>query len=89
LYSQRFSTHRFANTASRHELRVRQNFLALCVAVGQAGCNLCQRFPNYRFFVTMLARENQHELTVAARKFGNLMPFGCWWFLNNPRSSPK
>jgi len=46
--------------------------------------SLCQRFPNNRFFVTMLARENQHELAVAARKFGNLMPFGCWWFLNNP-----
>jgi CheY-like chemotaxis protein len=22
--------------------------------------------------------------SVAARKFANLMPFGCWWFLNNP-----
>jgi hypothetical protein len=32
----------------------------------------------------MLARENQHELAVATRKFGNLMLFGCWWFLNNP-----
>ena len=32
----------------------------------------------------MLSRENQHHLCVAARKFGNLMPFGCWWFLNNP-----
>jgi hypothetical protein len=32
----------------------------------------------------MLMRENQHELAVAARKFGNLMPFGCWWFVNNP-----
>jgi hypothetical protein len=32
----------------------------------------------------MLARENQHEQCVAARKFGNLMIFGCWWFLNNP-----
>ena len=30
------------------------------------------------------ARENQHELCVYARKFGNLLPFGCWWFLNNP-----
>ncbi len=46
--------------------------------------NLCRGFPNNRFFVTMLARENQHELCVAARKFGNLMVFGCWWFLNNP-----
>jgi hypothetical protein len=50
----------------------------------QAVVNLCREFPNNRFFVTMLARENQHELCVAARKFGNLMVFGCWWFLNNP-----
>jgi len=46
--------------------------------------NLCRQFPKNKFFVTMLARENQHELCVAARKFGNLMIFGCWWFLNNP-----
>ncbi|MBA2341718.1 MAG: glucuronate isomerase [Pyrinomonadaceae bacterium] len=46
--------------------------------------NLCAAYPDNRFLVTMLARENQHELCVAARKFGNLMPFGCWWFLNNP-----
>lgn len=45
---------------------------------------LCAEFPQNKFFVTMLARENQHELCVAARKFGNLMVFGCWWFLNNP-----
>jgi hypothetical protein len=32
----------------------------------------------------MLARENQHGLAVAARKFRNLHVFGCWWFLNNP-----
>jgi hypothetical protein len=46
--------------------------------------NLCSAFPHNKFFVTMLARENQHELAVAARKFGNLMIFGCWWFVNNP-----
>jgi hypothetical protein len=34
--------------------------------------------------VSVLSRENQHELCVYARKFRNLMPFGCWWFLNNP-----
>ncbi|HUO07353.1 MAG TPA: glucuronate isomerase [Phycisphaerae bacterium] len=45
---------------------------------------LCAAFPKNKFFVTMLARENQHELCIAARKFGNLMIFGCWWFLNNP-----
>ena len=37
-----------------------------------------------KFLVTMLSRENQHELCVAARKFRNLMVFGCWWFLNTP-----
>ncbi|GAF74215.1 unnamed protein product, partial [marine sediment metagenome] len=46
--------------------------------------NLCREFPDNRFLVTMLSRENQHQLCVSARKFGNLMPFGCWWFLNNP-----
>lgn len=50
----------------------------------QSVVNLCHRFPENRFFCTMLARENQHELAVAARKFGNLMVFGCWWFINNP-----
>ena len=34
--------------------------------------------------VTVLARENQHELCVLARKFGNLHVYGCWWFCNNP-----
>ena len=45
---------------------------------------LCRDFPANKFLVTLLSRENQHELCVIARKFSNLMPFGCWWFLNNP-----
>ena len=45
---------------------------------------ICLEFPNNQFLVTMLARENQQELCVLARKFGNLMIFGCWWWLNNP-----
>lgn len=45
---------------------------------------MCRDWPANRFLVTMLARENQHELCVAARKFRNLHVFGCWWFLNNP-----
>ena len=45
---------------------------------------MCLEHPDNRFLVTMLSRENQHELCVAARKFSNLMPFGCWWFMNNP-----
>jgi hypothetical protein len=46
--------------------------------------NLCRTFPENKFLVSVLSRENQHELCVYARKFNNLMPFGCWWFLNNP-----
>jgi hypothetical protein len=57
-------------------------------AVGKADLraveNLCREFPENRFLVSVLSRENQHELCVYARKFSNLMPFGCWWFLNNP-----
>jgi hypothetical protein len=57
-------------------------------AVGRADLgsleNLCRDFPYNRFLVSVLSRENQHELCVYARKFSNLMPFGCWWFLNNP-----
>jgi len=57
-------------------------------SVGKGDINvveyLCANYPKVKFLVTMLARENQHELCVAARKFRNLMVFGCWWFLNNP-----
>ena len=57
-------------------------------AVGRADLrsleHLCGEFPENRFLVSVLSRENQHELCVYARKFRNLMPFGCWWFLNNP-----
>jgi hypothetical protein len=45
---------------------------------------ICEEFSRNQFLVTMLSRENQHELAVLARKFGNLMIFGCWWWLNNP-----
>ncbi len=45
---------------------------------------ICLQNPENRFLVSILSRENQHELCVAARTFSNLMPFGCWWFLNNP-----
>jgi len=46
--------------------------------------HLCARFPENKFLVTVLARENQHELCVLARKFRNLHIFGCWWFTNVP-----
>ncbi len=57
-------------------------------SVGKSDINtvelLARDFGDIRFLVTMLARENMHELCVAARKFANILPFGCWWFLNNP-----
>jgi hypothetical protein len=57
-------------------------------AVGRADLRsletVCRKYPDNRFLVSVLSRENQHELCVYARKFNNLMPFGCWWFLNNP-----
>jgi hypothetical protein len=46
--------------------------------------HLCAENPRNKFLVTMLSRENQHELAVTARKMRNMMLFGCWWFLNNP-----
>jgi hypothetical protein len=46
--------------------------------------NLCAGFSENKFLVTALARENQHELCVLARKFRNLHLFGCWWFTNVP-----
>ncbi len=46
--------------------------------------NLCASFPENKFLATVLARENQQELCVAARKFRNLHIFGCWWFNNIP-----
>lgn len=46
--------------------------------------NLFAAYPDNRFLVTGLSRENQYELIVAARKFRNMMLFGCWWFLNTP-----
>ncbi len=56
------------------------------VGLGDVGAvaNLCAASPENKFLCTMLARENQHELCVTARKFRNLLVFGCWWFLNNP-----
>ncbi|NLH99626.1 MAG: glucuronate isomerase [Chthonomonadales bacterium] len=57
-------------------------------AVGRADItsveHIAFEYPQVRYLITMLSRENQHELCVSARKFRNLLPFGCWWFLNNP-----
>ena len=46
--------------------------------------NIAREWPDVDFLITLLSREDQHELCIAARKFPNVIPFGCWWFLNNP-----
>lgn len=57
-------------------------------SVGKADIGTVERiandFSDVKFLITMLSRENTHELCVAARKFKNILPFGCWWFLNDP-----
>jgi hypothetical protein len=45
---------------------------------------LCAANPRNKFMATVLSRENQHELAVAARLQPNLFVFGCWWYVNNP-----
>ena len=44
--------------------------------------DMCYENSDVKFLTTVLARENQHELAVLARKFANLHIFGCWWFVN-------
>ena len=46
--------------------------------------NLCNNFPKNNFLVTCLSLNDQHELTVLARKHPNLRIFGFWWFMNQP-----
>jgi hypothetical protein len=57
-------------------------------ALGQADLSnlhrLCAANPKNKFMATVLSRENQHELAVAARLQPNLFVFGCWWYVNNP-----
>ncbi|WP_010270522.1 glucuronate isomerase [Paenibacillus senegalensis] len=57
-------------------------------SVGKSDIGAVERIvsqnPDNKFLVTMLSRENQHELAVTARKNRNMLVFGCWWFLNNP-----
>ena len=45
---------------------------------------LAYDYGDVKMLVTMISRENMHELCTVARKFKNIIPFGCWFFLNNP-----
>merc|ERR1719440_1638260 len=56
------------------------------VEVADLSClrEICREYPTVKILVTVLSVDNQHELCVLARKFGNLHVYGCWWFCNNP-----
>lgn len=71
-----------AKRAVNPELRLAGDSVGRCDIDSIA--NLCSSYPQVKFLATVLSRENQHELCVTARKFRNLMLFGCWWFLNTP-----
>ena len=43
---------------------------------------LLVRYPNVKWLVTFLSRENQHEACVLANKFRNLHLYGCWWYVS-------
>ncbi|GBG31593.1 Hypothetical Protein FCC1311_078182 [Hondaea fermentalgiana] len=46
---------------------------------------LCRRHRDVKILVTVLSRDNQHQLTVLANKFGRqIHVYGCWWYCNNP-----
>lgn len=45
---------------------------------------VCKTYPKLKVLATVLSFEDQHGLAVLARKFKNMMVFGCWWFVNNP-----
>lgn len=49
----------------------------------RAAENLCRSFPQNRFLVSVLSRENQHKLCAYARRFHNLTPSGSYLFINN------
>ena len=81
-YSLPFAMMIGAKRAINPDLRVAGDGLGKADVDVVAG--LCRDYPENKLMVTMLSRENQHELCVTARKFRNLTVFGCWWFLNNP-----
>ena len=45
---------------------------------------ICNQYPNNKILCSCLSFNDQHELTVLARKYQNLKIFGFWWFMNQP-----
>ena len=45
---------------------------------------ICNQYPNNKILCSCLSLNDQHELTVLARKHQNLKIFGFWWFMNQP-----
>ena len=45
---------------------------------------ICNQYSNNKILCSCLSFNDQHELTVLARKHQNLKIFGFWWFMNQP-----
>ena len=45
---------------------------------------ICNQYSNNKILCSCLSLNDQHELTVLARKHQNLKIFGFWWFMNQP-----
>ena len=50
---------------------------------------LASMFPNVRIWATVLSTENEYEFAVICRKFGNIIPFGGWWWRNSRALLPE
>ena len=44
---------------------------------------LCRDFPENKFLVSCFPVKTSTNCASRPAKFNNLMPFGCWWFLND------
>ena len=45
---------------------------------------ICNQYSKNKILCSCLSFNDQHELTVLARKHQNLKIFGFWWFMNQP-----
>jgi hypothetical protein len=48
--------------------------------------DLARMNPLLKLLVTVLSRDNQHELAVTASRFRNVHAYGVWWYCNSPSS---
>ena len=50
---------------------------------------LAEMFPDARIWATVLSPQNEYEFAITCRKFGNITPFGGWWWRNSRALLPE